>query len=78
MAQWKIESFLNPKRPRLEAKNEDDPDDENSGDNDILPSKGQAGLVKKDHVFSNMVNQIRVARLQPTQKKHDMHDLPWG
>ena len=51
IAQPKIESFLNPKRPRLEAKNEDDPDDENSGDNDILPSKGQAGLVKKDHIF---------------------------
>ena len=54
MAQRKIESFLNPKRQRSEAKNEDDPDDENSRDNDILPSKGQTGLVKTD-CFSNIM-----------------------
>ena len=53
MAQRKSESFLNPKRPRLEAKNEDDPDDENSADNDILPSIGQAGSVKKIMFFKH-------------------------
>ena len=71
MAQQKIESFFNTKRLRFEAKNEDDPDDENSGDNNILPSKGQAGSVKKDHVFRTWLN----AR---TQKIHDMHDLSCG
>ena len=74
MAQQKIESFLNPKKLRLEAKNEDDPDDENSGDNDILPSKGQTGLVKTD-CFSNIIaNEMCMDHLQPTHKKHDMHD----
>ena len=58
MAQRKSESFLKPKRPRLEAKNEDDPDDENSGDNDSLPSKGQAGSVKKDHVFQTWLTNL--------------------